>query len=142
MFKFSANLSTLYQDRPLPERIAAAQAAGFGAVEMWFPYEVPAGVFRAALREHALPMIGINTRPGNVSDGDWGLAADPRRRGAFVDSVHEAVEYADTIGCPNIHVMAGIVDPALPRDSAWDTYRANIDEACSVAAQRALTVMI
>jgi hydroxypyruvate isomerase len=142
MLKFSANLSTLFQDRPLAERIAAARAAGFGAVEMWFPYDVPPSQLRDTLREHVLPMIGINTAPGNVGAGDWGLAADPRRRGTFVDSLHEAFEYAHTIGCPNVHVMAGIVDPSVSRDAAWDTYQANIDEACRIAAQHALTVMI
>jgi 2-dehydrotetronate isomerase len=142
MLKFSANLSTLFQDRPLAERIAAARAAGFGAVEMWFPYDVPPARLRDTLREHDLPMIGINTAPGNVGAGDWGLAADPRRRGAFVESLQQAFEYARTIGCPNVHVMAGIVDPSVSHKTAWDTYQANIDDACKVAAQYALTVMI
>ncbi|CAB3753679.1 hydroxypyruvate isomerase family protein [Paraburkholderia humisilvae] len=142
MLKFSANLSTLFQDRPLAERIAAARAAGFGAVEMWFPYDVPPDQLRATLHEHGLPMIGINSAPGNVGAGDWGLAADPRRRGAFVDSLHEAFEYARMIGCPNVHVMAGIVDSSISHAAAWDTYEANIDEACRIAAHHALTVMI
>jgi hydroxypyruvate isomerase len=142
MLKFSANLSTLFQDRPLAERIAAARTAGFGAVEMWFPYEVPAARLRDTLREHGLPMIGINSAPGNVSAGDWGLAADPRRRSAFIESLHAAFEYAQVIGCPNVHVMAGIVDASVSHEAAWDTYQANIDEACNLAAQHALTVMI
>ncbi|MDQ7979811.1 TIM barrel protein [Paraburkholderia sp. SARCC-3016] len=142
MFKFSANLSTLFQDRPLAERIAAARASGFHAVEMWFPYDVPPARLRDTLLAHGLPMIGINTAPGNVNAGDWGLAADPRRRSAFIESLHEAFEYAQVIGCPNVHVMAGIVDASLSHEAAWDAYRANIDEACGMAARHALTVMI
>jgi hydroxypyruvate isomerase len=142
MLKFSANLSTLFQDRPLLERLSAARAARFEAVEMWFPYEIPAATLHAALRDSGLEMIGINSAPGDVGAGDWGLAADPRRRSAFRDSVHEAVEYARAIGCPNVHVMAGIVDAAVGRDAAWDAYQANIDEACEIAAQHRVTVMI
>jgi hydroxypyruvate isomerase len=142
MFKFSANLSTLFQDRPLADRIAAARTAGFSAVEMWFPYNVPPAQLRDTLREHGVPMIGINTEAGNVNAGDWGLAADPGRRGAFIESLHEAFEYAQVIGCPNVHVMAGMVDASASHAVAWDTYQANIDEACRIAAQYALTVMI
>jgi hydroxypyruvate isomerase len=142
MLKFSANLSTLFQDRPLLERLPAARAAGFEAVEMWFPYEIEAATLHAALRDHGLDMIGINSAPGNVAAGDWGLAADPQRRDAFRDSVHEAIAYAHAIGCPNVHVMAGIVAAAVTREAAWDVYQANIDEACALAAQHGLTVMI
>ncbi|GAB2911668.1 hydroxypyruvate isomerase family protein [Paraburkholderia jirisanensis] len=142
MLKFSANLSTLFQDRPLLERLTAARAAGFDAVEMWFPYEIPAATLHAAMRECNLEMVGINSAPGDVGAGDWGLAADPRRRSAFLESVHEAMEYAQAIGCPSVHVMAGIVDATVTREAAWDVYQTNIDEACEIAARRGLTVMI
>ena len=35
--RFSPNLSLLWADLPLPERFARAAAAGFGAVELWWP---------------------------------------------------------------------------------------------------------
>lgn len=38
--RFDANLSILFGDRPLLERPAAAAAAGFDAVEMWWPFAV------------------------------------------------------------------------------------------------------
>ena len=40
--KLSANLTMLFTERPLLERIVAAAAAGFDGVEIQFPYEVPA----------------------------------------------------------------------------------------------------
>jgi hydroxypyruvate isomerase len=42
MPRFSANLGFLFTDRPELERVAAAAAAGFKAVEMHWPYQVPA----------------------------------------------------------------------------------------------------
>ncbi len=83
MLRFSANLSTLFGELPLIERPAAAARAGFKAVEVWFPYEVPACEFRDALIASGVTCVGINTAPGDVQRGDWGLAADPSRREAF-----------------------------------------------------------
>ena len=42
MPRFAANLGYLFTERPLLERIEAASAAGFRAVELQFPYDVPA----------------------------------------------------------------------------------------------------
>ena len=42
MPRFAANLGYLFTDRPLLERIDAAAAAGFKAIELQFPYDVPA----------------------------------------------------------------------------------------------------
>ena len=41
---FAANISTMFTDRPFAERIQAAAAAGFNAVECQFPYEVRATI--------------------------------------------------------------------------------------------------
>ncbi|MGH7005075.1 MAG: hydroxypyruvate isomerase, partial [Alphaproteobacteria bacterium] len=41
MPRFSANISMLFRERPLVERFAAARAAGFAAVEIQFPYDMP-----------------------------------------------------------------------------------------------------
>ena len=40
--KIAANLSLLFTELPLIERILAARVAGFDGVEIQFPYEVPA----------------------------------------------------------------------------------------------------
>jgi hydroxypyruvate isomerase len=42
MPRFAANLSMLYGDVPLIERIACAAQDGFEGVECLFPYAVPA----------------------------------------------------------------------------------------------------
>ena len=46
MPRFAANLGYLFTERPLIERIGAAAAAGFNAVELQFPYDIaPYGRF-------------------------------------------------------------------------------------------------
>lgn len=73
--KFSANLGFLWNDRPLPEAIRAAKAAGFDAVECHWPYDVPAAETLSALNETGLKMLDLNTRRGDVGAGENGLSA-------------------------------------------------------------------
>ena len=105
--KFSANLGFLWADRPLPDAIRAAKAAGFDAVECHWPYNVPVSATAAALEETGLPMLGLNTSRGNVTIGENGLAALPGREADARAAIDEAVAYAAGISAAAIHVMAG-----------------------------------
>lgn len=104
---FSANLGFLWADRPLPDAIRAAKAAGFDAVECHWPYDIRAQETRAALLETGLAMLGLNTRRGNVAAGDAGLAALPDRRDEARAAIDEALAYAHATGTGAVHVMAG-----------------------------------
>ena len=57
-------------------RIGAAAAAGFKAIELQFPYDVPASQVKAAIERNKLTILGVNTPPGE-RDGEFGLAAVP-----------------------------------------------------------------
>jgi hydroxypyruvate isomerase len=142
MLRFSANLSTLFQELPLASRFEAAAKAGFDAVELWFPYEIPAPQMRTLLEAHGLRCVGINSPAGDIQRGDWGLAADPTRREAFDASVEQAFDYAQAIGCANVHVMAGQIEAGAPWQPAWDHYLQCMGAAADRAAARNLTVMI
>jgi len=142
MLRFSANLSTLYQDRPLLERLPAAKAAGFDAVEVWFPYEVQADRFADALATYQLTCVGINTPAGDVAAGDWGLATDPKQAADFDASVELAMRYAWIIGCPNVHVMAGQPGDHISETVAWTTYRSSLRRAIDIAETHGRKPMI
>ena len=136
--KISANLGFLWNDRPLPEAIRAAKAAGFDAVECHWPYDVPADDVKAALSETGLTMLGLNTRRGDVGAGDNGLSAIPGREAKARAAIDEAIAYATAIGTPNIHVMAGVASgPA-----AQATYVENLRYACAAAAPHGITILI
>lgn len=140
--KFSANLSTLFQELPLGERFASAARAGFDAVEIWFPYEIPAGELRELLQRNGQRCVGINSPAGNVGQGDWGLAADPARRAEFDESIETAMCYAQLIDCPCVHVMAGQVTGELRFGDAWQNYLSCMNAACDVADAYGRMVMI
>ena len=94
--KFSANLGFLSANRPLPDGIGAAKAAGFDAVECHWPYHTPAKDVLAALNQTGLTMFGLNTIRGDTGFGENSLSALPDREGEAQD----AAEYlpADDMG--------------------------------------------
>ncbi|MBP0484971.1 hydroxypyruvate isomerase family protein [Sagittula salina] len=119
--KFSANLGFLWADRPLPDAIRAAHAAGFDAVECHWPYAVPADAVKAALDETGLPLLGLNTVRGNP--GENGLSALPGRAADARAAVDQAIAYADATGCGAIHVMAGFAEGPEAHAAFLDTLR-------------------
>ena len=64
MPRFSANLGFLFAEHSDIDRIAAAAAAGFKAVEMHWPYQVPAAEMRNALSTRQMTMLGLNMLSG------------------------------------------------------------------------------
>src|ERR1700758_1840353 len=65
MLRFSANLSFLFTDLPLPERIDAAAANGFRGVEYMSPYESDLGDLRARLQRHGIEQVLFNLPMGD-----------------------------------------------------------------------------
>lgn len=112
---FSANLGFLWVGQPLPDAIRSAKTAGFAAVECHWPYDTPANEVKDALIETGLPMLGLNTRRGNL--GENGLAALPGRETDAQAAIDEAIAYADAIDADAIHVMAGIASGAAAHAS-------------------------
>ena len=139
MPRFSANLGFLWPDRPLLERIEAAAHAGFKAIELHWPYEVPAEAVRAACLKHELILLGLNTATGDAAKGEFGLAALAGRRDDFKASLDQAIAYADASGASSIHVMAGVV-PADGKEQARRIFAENL----SLAAEKApdLTILL
>jgi 2-dehydrotetronate isomerase len=125
MINLSANISFMFLELPFLDRIAAAGEAGFKAVECHFPYDFPIPVLRKALKAASVRLTGINTQPGNIAAGDWGLACDSTRRAEFRAGVKLALKYAVALDVPTVHVMAGMVAEA-DRKKARKAYISNM----------------
>ena len=136
MTRFSANLGFLWADRPLPDAIRAAKAAGFDAVECHWPYDTPATDVRAALKETGLPMLGLNTARGDLAAGENGLSALPGRGDDARAAIDQALDYARAIDARAVHVMAGFASgPEADR-----TFAGSLDYACRNAGD--ITILI
>jgi hydroxypyruvate isomerase len=139
MIRFSANLGFLWAELSLPEAIRAARRAGFDAVECHWPYETPAEIVAAALRETGTPMVGINTRMGVNGPKDFGVNALPGREAEARQYIDEAVTYAAAIGCRNINAAAG-KSGGTPQAEA--VLRSNLAYACQKAAPWGITIVL
>ena len=141
MPRFSANLSHLFTELDLLERPARAKACGFGAVEMMFPYDTPAHDLRAAADAADVEWVVINTPRGDADRGDVGTAALPGEQVLFREGMETAFGYAEGIGAPQIHVLAGLVpEDAWP--DALETYLENLAWAAGLAAKQDVTLLI
>src|SRR3974390_1879321 len=106
MPRFAANLGYLFTERSLLERIDAAAAAGFKAIELQFPYDVPAYQVKAAIERNKLTMLGVNTPPGE-REGEFGLAAVPGREKDWQVLFRRAFAYIKALGGRSLPRLAG-----------------------------------
>lgn len=139
--RFSANVGLLWPDRPLPRRIEAASKAGFRAIEMHFPYDVPASEVASVARREGLTLLGINTAVGNFAAGDRGFGALPGREREFQATVDQAIEYCLGCGARAIHPLAGNV-AAPDRQRARAVFADNLRVAAAKAVIHGLTLLL
>ncbi|MDD9907658.1 MAG: hydroxypyruvate isomerase family protein [Rhodospirillaceae bacterium] len=142
MPNLAANLSMMFTEVPFLERFAAAADAGFKGVEYLFPYDHPAETIAKALQDNGLQNVLFNLPPGNWETGDRGLAALPGREADFEGLIDKALEYAQVIGCPRLHVMAGIPPEDANPYACQRTYVENVRLAAERAAPHGITVLL
>ncbi len=136
MPRLAANLSLLFTELPFLERFAAARKAGFGGVEVLFPYDVPVPAMKDRLDRTGLPLVLINAPPPNYAGGPRGFAAVPGGEERFRSDFRRAARYAATLGARHLHVMSG----AAEGPAARDTFRRNLAWAAEAAPGLSLTV--
>lgn len=136
MPRFAANLNTLFTELPLPARISAAAEAGFDAVEIQFPYDVPAMEIRNALGLTGLPLVLINAPPPNYTGGQAGFAAVPGGQERFRHDFRRALRYASTLKARHLHIMSG----AAWGDAAFATMVDNLRWAAAQAPEQSLVL--
>src|SRR5215212_3868321 len=101
---YDVNCSILFSELPLLERPAAARAAGFGAIELWWPFadavpgdgEVDALV--RAVEDAGVRLVGLNFAGGDLAAGDRGLLSWPERAAEFRANLEVAVGIGERLG--------------------------------------------
>lgn len=134
MTRFAANITMLFTEVPMLSRPGLAQEAGFDGIEVLFPHDIPAADWKRAL--HGLPIVLMNTHPGDWSAGERGFAALPDAVPAFRDSFLRAAELAAALEVPRLHVMAG----SARGPEAEQCYRENLAWAAASAPELTLTI--
>jgi hydroxypyruvate isomerase len=140
--RFSVNTSTLFTDVPLLQRFGLAAAAGFAAVECWWPDGVDPERFVEAVRTSGLRLVLLNFYGGDLSGGDRGVLADPERARAFRQSVPLALDIASALGCRHLHALVGIEDMRRAREAQLELALQNVRWAAKQAARHGAWVLI
>jgi hydroxypyruvate isomerase len=139
-----ANISLLFGEVPFERRAAAAAAAGFQAIECWWPFAVavpPAAEvdsFVAAVADAGVALRGLNFFAGNMAGGDRGIASNPARRTELDDSVAVAVDIGARLGVTAFNALYGNRIPGLSaiqqNEAALDALAAATEHADSIGA--------
>lgn len=146
--RYAANLSILFTELPSTKRPAAARAAGFDAIESWWPFPTPApaaddvDAFVAAVDDAGVRLVQLNFFAGDMAAGDRGLVSLPGRQDEFRTGVRAAVGIAERLGCQRFNALYGNrlpdVDPAEQDAVALD----NLDFAANAVAGLGGTVLL
>ncbi|MGV6874266.1 hydroxypyruvate isomerase family protein [Pseudochelatococcus sp. B33] len=138
---FAANISTMFTEVALEGRVGLAARAGFSAVEVQYPYEVPAAQLGRILRDHDVSLVLLNAPSGDRQGGEAGLACLADRREDYRRSVLEAIGYARMTGCPKIHILCGRV-AGDAQDKAFESLAESLAWAADQAAPDNIRILI
>jgi hydroxypyruvate isomerase len=142
MPRFAANLSMLYPELAFLDRFSAAAHDGFKAVEFLFPYAIEAREIAARLEGNGLQQVLFNAPPGDWNSGERGLACLPDREEEFRSGIGQALDYAEALRCPRIHVPAGLIPAGTPRENLYPIYIDRLRWAAPEALKRGVDLMI
>jgi hydroxypyruvate isomerase len=108
-----ANVSTLFREFDLLDRPRAAAAAGFDAIECWWPFDGPEpddrsyDRFVTAVREAGVALVAVNLDGGDLAAGDRGILSHPEHQARFDVGLAVAVQLVADLQVPVVHGLYG-----------------------------------
>ncbi|MCY6382941.1 hydroxypyruvate isomerase family protein [Hoeflea prorocentri] len=135
-----SNISMMFTELPVAERLSAAKEAGFEGVEIQFPDGDDIPQLAAASRRTGIPIVLINVPRG---PGDAvGLAAIPGEEDAYRAAVAECARNAGALGATKVNVLSGRPPAdADPNECAW-VLRQNLIHTADVMQEIGVRVMV
>ena len=146
--RYDVNLSILFTELPVLERPAAAAAAGFDAVEFWWPFDVavPADrdvdAFARSIEDAGLKLIGLNFFAGDMPGGDRGLVSWPARSAEFRDNIDVTVGVGRRLGCRAFNALYGNQIDGVAAEAQDDLAIENLALAAKAASGADAVILI
>jgi hydroxypyruvate isomerase len=110
MYRLAPNIELLFTEAgEHPERVRAAAAAGFDAVEMWGTSTVEVDALAAALDETGVSLTSVLAEPRTNFALPW-ENLDP-----FFEGLAQGIDNARRLGCPRIVLGSGVGFPGQKR---------------------------
>ncbi len=111
--RYLANCSLLFTERPALDRPAAARAAGFRAIEYWWPFaeavpdDAAVDRFVSSVTDSGVRLVGLNFFAGDLAGPDCGVLSIPSRRAEFRDNIDVAVGIGERLGVQAFNALYG-----------------------------------
>jgi hydroxypyruvate isomerase len=119
---YLAYCSMLFTEVPLLQRPAAAQAAGFDTIELWWPWpdrpvpdDAEVDALIAAVQDAGVRLAGLNFFAGDLAGADCGVLSIPHRSQQFRDNIAVTLGIGERLGTRSFNALYGNrVDDATP----------------------------
>ena len=142
MPRYAVNVSILFREHRYLERFAAARAAGFDAIETWWPAGVAHDDLVAAVRDAGVGVVLMNLDGGDLAAGSRGLLSDPAHEDAFRASLPDGIELARRLGARRVNALVGLAAAGMPRADQLALATANLRRVADAAAPHGIEVLI
>jgi hydroxypyruvate isomerase len=147
--RYLANCSMLFTEVELLARPAAAKAAGFDAVELWWPWPerpVPSDrdvdAFVDAVTDAGVQLVGLNFFAGDLAGPDCGVLSIPARASQFRDNIAVTAGIGERLGVSAFNALYGNrVDEASPEEQD-ELAREQLGAAAEAAARIGATILV
>ena len=145
---YLVNCSLLFTEEPLLQQPAAARAAGFSAVEFWWPFATPVppdrevDTFVAAVQEAGVALVGLNFFAGDLAGPDCGVLSIPGRGGQFRDNIDVTAGIGERLGVRGFNALYGNRVDGVAPEAQDELAIENIALAAKAAAGIGATVLI
>ena len=146
---YLANCSMLFTELPLLQRPVAAKAAGFDAIEFWWPWPdqpVPpdalVDAFVAAVADSGVQLVGLNFFAGDLAGPDCGVLSIPDRSRQFQDNLDVTVGIGERLGVSAFNALYGNRVPESTPEEQNAVGRENLALAAQAAARVGATVLV
>ena len=146
---YAANCSLLFTEVELLQRPAAARAAGFEAIEFWWPWPdqaVPPDAeierFIAAVRDAGVQLIGLIFFAGDLAGVDCGVLSFPARSAEFRDNIDVTVGIGKALGVRAFNALYGNRVSEVTPEQQDDLAAENLTLAARAAAAIDATILI
>ncbi|MFF2550779.1 hydroxypyruvate isomerase family protein [Nocardia sp. NPDC058058] len=145
--KYDVNCSILFTDLPLLERPAAAKAAGFDAVEFWWPFgadptpaDADIDAFVTSISDAGVQLVGLNFI--DLIPAGRGLVSIPGQETRFRDNIDVAIGIAERTGCKALNALYGNRIAAENPEKQDELALENLRLAATAARRIGATVLL
>lgn len=146
--RYAVNLSILFTELPLLDRPAAAAAAGFDAVELWWPFPEPVpdasdvDALVRALDAAGVTLVAMNFAAGDVTAGERGWLSQPADSARFRDNVGAMTQIASRTGCRLFNALYGKRVPGVDPEEQDTLAADNLAFAARAVGELGGTVLV